>query len=93
MARVVSGLETAGRTRQVSAGKTNVSEPLSTCRKRRDVIKTGLQSLARDELGGSLPTARVVTGTKARVISAQALVRNVGTCRPDAKGEFQVVAP
>jgi hypothetical protein len=40
------------------------SEPLRTCRKRRDVIETELQSLARDELGGSLLTARVVTGTK-----------------------------
>ena len=65
MAGVVSETEKAGQTRQVSAGKTNVSEPLMTCRKRRDVIETGLQSLARDEARGSLLTARVVTGMKA----------------------------
>jgi hypothetical protein len=27
------------------------------------------------------------------VTSMQALVRNVGTCRPDAKGEMQVEVP
>lgn len=51
--------------RQVSAGETNVSEPLGTCRKRTDVIETGLSSMARDKLGGCLLTARVVTGTEA----------------------------
>src|SRR3970040_19704 len=49
MAGVVSETEKAGPTRQVSAGKANVSEPLTTCRKRRDVIETRLQSLAWDE--------------------------------------------
>ena len=38
-----------GETRQVCAGKTNASEPLMTCRKRWDVAKTRLQSLAWDE--------------------------------------------
>lgn len=49
MAGVVSVAEKAGITRQVCAGKTNASEPLLTCRKRRDVAKTRLQSLAWDE--------------------------------------------
>ena len=64
MAGVVSVQEKAGQTRQVSAGKTNVSEPLRTCRKRMDVIETRLQLLAREKLGGSLLTARAVTGMK-----------------------------
>ena len=48
-AGVVSVAEKAGVTRQVCAGKTNASEPLMTCRKRRDVVETRLQSLAWDE--------------------------------------------
>ena len=52
MAGVVSVSEKAGYTRQVRAGKTNVSEPLVTCRKRRDVIETGLQLLVRDAARG-----------------------------------------
>jgi hypothetical protein len=61
---VVSVSEKAGSTRQVSAGKTNESEPLKRCRKFRDVVETGLRSLARDKLGGCLLTARVATGMK-----------------------------
>src|SRR5262249_6704753 len=49
MAEVVSVAEKAGRTRQVCAGKTNASEPLMTCRKRRDVTETRLQLLAWEE--------------------------------------------
>ena len=37
------------QSRQVCAGQTNASEPLLTCRKRRDVAKTRLQLLACDE--------------------------------------------
>ena len=33
----------------MTAGKTNASEPLLTCRKRKDVVETRLQSLAWDE--------------------------------------------
>src|SRR5215831_5098032 len=49
MAEVVSVAEKAGRTRQVGAGETNASEPLMTCRKRRDVTQTRLQLLAWEE--------------------------------------------
>jgi len=49
MARVVSETEKAGQTRQVSTGKTNESKPPMKCRKRRDVIETGLQLLVWDE--------------------------------------------
>ena len=44
--------------------KANVSEPLRKCRKRSDDIETGVQLLPRDEPGGYLPTALVVSGTK-----------------------------
>ena len=46
---VVSVAEKAGVTRQVCAGKTNVSEPLMTCRKLRDVAETRLLSLVWDK--------------------------------------------
>jgi len=35
------------------------------CRKRMDDIKTGVESLLRDEPGGSLLTGQVVSGIKA----------------------------
>jgi hypothetical protein len=45
--------------------ETNTSEPLIKCRKRRDVIKTGRRSLARDKSGRNLFTVQMVTGMKA----------------------------
>jgi hypothetical protein len=45
--------------------ETNTSEPLIKCRKRRDAIKTGRKSLARDKSGRYLLTAQVVTGMEA----------------------------
>lgn len=45
--------------------ETNTSEPLITCRKRRDAIKTGTESLARDKSGGHLFTVQAVTGMEA----------------------------
>jgi hypothetical protein len=93
MAGVVSETEKAGGTRQVRAGKTNASEPLRTCRKRRDVTETGLQSLARDAAQG-MP-ADCLSGDRHEdgVSPAQARGRNVGTCGLDAKGEIQAVDP
>ena len=80
-------------TRQVRAGKTSVSEPSSTCRKRRDAIETRLQSLAWDESGGR--PAYCPDGGRRRdgVSPAQALVWNVGTYRLGVKGEVQAEAP
>ena len=46
-AEVVSVAEKAEQIRQVSAGKTNASDPSMMCRKRRVVVETGLRSLAR----------------------------------------------
>lgn len=54
----------AARPRQVWAMKTNASEPLMTCRKRRNDVETELESLARDEPNGDLFTGRVASGMK-----------------------------
>lgn len=93
MAGVVSETEKAGQTRQVSAGKTNVSEPLMKCRKRRDVIESRLLSLVCDE-AREMP-ADCPSGDRhgGGVSPAQALVRNVGTFSLDAKGALQAVDP
>jgi len=93
MAGVVSETEKAGPTRQVSAGKANVSEPLTTCRKRRDVIETRLQLLAWDEAREVPADCPSDDRHEGGASPAQALVRNVGTSRLDAKGELQVVDP
>ena len=79
MVGVVSETEKAGQTHQVSVGKTNVSEPLATCRKRRDVIKTGLQLLARDQAWGVPADCPRGDRHQGGVSPTQALVRNVGT--------------
>ena len=68
--------------------KANESEPLMTCRKRRNVVETELQSLARDRAWGipvSCPGGDRHEGGASLV---QALVGNVGTYRFDAKGEL-----
>jgi hypothetical protein len=93
MTRVVSKTEKAGPTRQVSAGKTNESEPPMRCRKRRDVIETGLQLLVRDEARRMPADCPSGDRHEGGVSPAQALVRNVGTYRLDAKGALQVVDP
>jgi hypothetical protein len=61
---VVSVTEKAHEMRQVGTEKANVSEPLLKCRKRIDDIETGVQLLPRDESGGYLSTALVVSGIK-----------------------------
>jgi len=77
----------------VCAGKTNASEPLTTCRKRRDVIETGLQLLARDKARGKPVDCPSGDRHEDGVSPVQALVRNVGTFRLDVKGDLQVVDP
>ncbi len=74
-------------------GKTNVSEPLMKCRKRWNVIETELQSLVRDEAWGAPVDCPSGDRHKGGVSPVQALVRNVGTCRLDAKGDVQVEDP
>jgi hypothetical protein len=93
MAWVVSVPGKGGTTRQVQAEKANESEPLMKCRKRRDVIETGLQLLARDEARGKPVSCPSGDRHEGGASSAQALVRNVGTYRLDAKGDPQVEDP
>jgi retron-type reverse transcriptase len=50
---------------QVRTVESNVSEPLRTCRKRRNGVKTGGESLLRDQSGGHLSTAQMASGMKA----------------------------
>lgn len=85
--------EKARQTRQVRVGKTNESEPLTKCRKRRDVIETGLLLLVRDRARKAPAYWPSDDRHKDGVIPAQGLVRNVGTCRLDAKGEIQAEDP
>ncbi|MGB5830732.1 MAG: reverse transcriptase domain-containing protein [Thiohalocapsa sp.] len=63
---VVSALGN-GRARpgQVWTVESNASEPLMRCRKRRDDVKTGGQSLTRDQSGRNLFTAQMASGMKA----------------------------
>ena len=93
MIGVVSETEKAGLTRQVSAVKTNASEPLMKCRKRRDVHQNRVPVV-----GPGQARAKPVDGSSGDrhedgVSTAQALVRNVGTFSLDAKRELQAVDP
>lgn len=73
--------------------KTNASEPLMMCRKTVSDVETGIETLSR-EGGGGIPVYGS-TGVRHEggVILIQAWVRNVGTCRPDAKGDAQAGSP
>ena len=70
-----------------------MSEPLATCRKRTDVIKTGLEPLAWDQAQEVPADGLSDDRHQGGVSPAQALVRNVGTSHPDAKGELQAADP
>jgi hypothetical protein len=58
-----------------------------------DDVKTGGLTDLQDKLKGYLFTAWAASGIKGSANLIQALVWNVGTCRPDAKGEIQVEDP
>ena len=90
---VVSVKEKAGFTCQVRAAETNASEPLRQGRKRRNDVKTGGESLTRDEFRGRPADCLSDIRPEGGVTAGQALAWNVGTWRRDAKGEGQVVAP
>jgi len=70
-----------GRARpgQVRTVESNASEPLMRCRKRRDDVKTGGESLPRDQSGGNLFTARAAPGMKAARLRSRLLC---GTWEP-----------
>lgn len=79
--------------RQVRIEKTNASEPLMTCRKTQGDVETGIETLSWKR-GGEVPVYGS-TGVRHEggVILIQAWVRNVGTCRPDAKGDAPAGSP
>src|SRR5260370_35285968 len=63
------------------------------CRKRIDDVKTGGMSLTRDKSGGSPDCRPDGIRHEGGVTLHLALARNVGTCRPYAKGEAQAGGP
>lgn len=69
-------------------GKANASEALMTCRKRRNVVETRVQSLPWDEAWETPASYSGGGRHEGGASPVQALVRNVGTCRSDAKGEL-----
>jgi hypothetical protein len=71
--------------RQVRAKKANASEPLMTCRKRRDDIKTEAESLPWEEAWGQPAYCPGGVRHEGGASLAQAPVWNVGTCRPIAR--------
>ena len=66
---------------------------LMTCRKRIDDVETGEKSLPRDESGGWPDCGPDDIRHEGGVTLGLALARNVGTCRPDAKGDAQMGCP
>ncbi len=92
-ARVVSVTEKAWlRPRQVGDRKTNASEPLRTCRKRKPTSKLG----SRTDPGQAQGVPAYGLGGvrhEGGVSLSQALVWNVGTCRLNVKGDTQMADP
>ena len=70
-----------------------MSEPLMTCRKRRDDVETRGESLTWDKSGGEPAYCPGGIRHEGGVTLCQASVGNVGPCRPDAKGEIQAEDP
>lgn len=68
-------------------------EPLKKCRKRTEDVKTGRMWLARDKLEMHLVYCFNGIRHKGGVNCIEALTRNIGTCRSDAKGEIQMETP
>jgi hypothetical protein len=64
-----------------------------TCRKHIDDVETGGKSLTRDESGGCPDCGPGGIRHEGGVTLNRALARNVGTCRPDAKGAIQAGGP
>jgi hypothetical protein len=64
-----------------------------TCRKHIGDVETGGKSLTRDESGGCPDFGPDGIRHEGGVTLSRAFARNVGTCRPDAKGEIQAGGP
>jgi hypothetical protein len=70
-----------------------LSRPPMKCRKRIDDVETGGPSLTREESGGCPDFGPDGIRHEGGMTQDLALARNVGTWRPDAKGEIQVGGP
>ena len=82
----MSAMGKARMTRQVRAGKANVSEPLLKCRKRSDGNRNRGPVVAPGRARGYLFTALAVARHGGGASPVQALARNVGTPRRDGAG-------
>lgn len=92
--QVVSGPgKGEARPRQVGTRKANESEPLMSCRKVKDVIETGLLYRVRDRVWGEPVYCPDGGRQKGGASLVQAFMRNVGTWRPDVKGETREEEP
>ena len=77
------------RLRQVRIEETNASEPLMKCRKVSKRCQNRELTSSPGEGWGELADCPIGIRHEGGVTLMQALVRNAGTCRPDAKGEAQ----
>jgi hypothetical protein len=77
----------------VRTGETNESEPSVNCRNRIIESKTGIGGYPGISAGGVLKPGPRALRLEDGVTPIQALPRNVGTCRPDAKVTFRVGLP
>ena len=77
------------RLRQVRIEETNASEPLMTCRKVSKRCQNRELTSVPGKGWGELADCPIGIRHEGGVTMIQALVRNAGTCRPDAKGEAQ----
>jgi hypothetical protein len=73
--------------------ETSESKPPMRCRKRIDDVETGEMSLPRDKSGRCPDCGPDGIRHEGGVTLGLAHARNVGTCRPDAKGEAQMGCP
>jgi hypothetical protein len=64
-----------------------------TCRKNESDVETGIETLSREIGGGGPVYGSTGVRHEGGVILIQAWVRNVGTCRADAKGDAQAGGP
>jgi hypothetical protein len=81
------------RSRQVRSRETSESEPSVNCRNCTDDVETGDGGRSGTSKGGDLKTGSCSIRLEGGVNLDQALTRNVGTCRPDAKGASRAGDP
>lgn len=63
------------------------------CRKTESDVETGIETLSREAGGGGPVYGSTGVRHEGGVTLIQAWVRNVGTCRSDAKGDAQAGSP